>query len=150
MTFTGIDVAAHTVAYWTHGDTHTPSWSTLSFAAQGVVEAVKHPRETENKVIFVRAFEASQQQIVRELEKQQKVQYKATEVDAQAVMKEAKAQLVNDKDDAAAYTLVQAAFLLPEFGTDFVKAKKDIADEYMTLPTISLEEVVKDVLTGFS
>ena len=43
MNFTGIDVAAKTVAYWTADDSHTLSWSTLPYAAQGIVQALKHP-----------------------------------------------------------------------------------------------------------
>lgn len=150
MTFTGIDVAARTVAYWTPGNTHTPSWSTLPFAARGVAEALKYPRETENKVVFVRAFEAGQQQIVAELEKQQGVKYSAIEVDGQAIVREAKAKLEGQHDVAAAsVTLIQAAFLLPEYGTNFVKAEKNIAN-FMELPSVSLEEVVRETLKSFA
>lgn len=149
MTFTGIDIAAHTVSYWTKDGTHTPSWTTLPFAAQGVVQALKHPDETENTIVFVHAFEASQQQIVAELERQQSVKYEASDLDAEAVMEESKAKWEGQGDVGAAYMLVQGAFLLPEYGTDFVKSGKKLGDGFMELPKLTLEEVVADVLKDF-
>lgn len=146
MTFTGIDITNHTVGYWTQGATFTPSWSTLPFAAQGVVQALKYPEQTKNTVVFVRAFEASQQQIVAELERQQGAKYSATDVDANAIIKEAKARL-DGGDASAAFTLVQAAFLTPDFGADFVGSKKNVGNAYMELPELTLEKVIKDVLS---
>jgi hypothetical protein len=150
MNFTGIDVAAKTVAYWTTDDSYTLSWSTLPFAAQGIVQALKHPKETENRVIFIRAFEASQRQVVEELERQQGAKYDATIVDTEAIVQDSKARLEADRGNLdAAFAGVQIAFLLPGYGTDFVKAGKYLVNNFAEMPELTLEEAVEDVLEAF-
>jgi hypothetical protein len=150
MNFTGIDVAAKTVAYWTTDDPHTLSWSTLPFAAQGIVQALKHPKETENRVIFVRAFEASQRQVVEELERQQGAKYATSIVDTEAIVQDSKARLEADRGNLdAAFAGVQIAFLLPGYGTDFVRARKYLVNSFAEMPKLALEEAIKEVLKEF-
>jgi hypothetical protein len=150
MKFTGIDVAAKTVAYWTKDDSHTLSWSTLPYAAQGIVQALKHPKETENRPVFIRAFEASQRQIVEELERQQGAKYATSIVDTEAIVQDSKTRLEADGGDlGAAFAGVQIAFLLPGYGTDFVKAGKYLVNDFTEMPKLTLEEAIKNVLKAF-
>lgn len=150
MSFTGADVSAQTVTYWTAEGEHSPSWSTLPFTGASVVEALKHPKETANKTIFVREFEASQYDIVKELERQQGVTYKAETIDAAAAIKEAKRKVAESNDVYAKYVLVQAGFLRPEYKTDFVKAKEYVVTDLLGLPTSTLQTVVKDALKQYA
>jgi len=150
MTFTGIDVAAKTVAYWITDDSHKLSWSTLPFAAQGIVQALRHPKETENRAIFVRAFEASQRQVVEELERQQGAKYATSIFDAEAIVQDSKTRLEADKSDlGAAFAGVQIAFLMPGYGSDFVKAGKYLVNDFVEMPKLTLEEAIEDVLKEF-
>jgi hypothetical protein len=150
MNFTGIDVGAKTVAYWTADDSHTLSWSTLPYAAQGIVQALKHPTETENRPIFIRAFEASQRQVVEELERQQGAKYATSIVDTEAIVRDSKTRLEADAGDLeAAFAGVQVAFLLPGYGSDFVKAGKYLVNDFAEMPKLTLEEAIRDVLKAF-
>jgi hypothetical protein len=150
MSFSGIDVAAKTVAYWTTDGSHTLSWSTLPYAAQGIVQALKHPKETENRTVFIRAFEASQKQVVEELERQQGVKYAASIVDTEAIVQDSKTRLEADEGDlGAAFAGVQITFLLPGYGTDFVKAGKYLVNNFTEMPILTLEEAIQDVLKTF-
>jgi hypothetical protein len=151
MTFTGIDVAAKTAAYWTPDDSHTLSWSTLPYAAEGIVRALKHPAETENRPVFIRAFEASQRQVVEELERQQGgAKYATSIVDTEAIVRDSKTRLEADAGDLqAAFAGVQVAFLLPGYGTDFVKAGKYLVNDFAEMPELTLEEAIRDVLKAF-
>jgi hypothetical protein len=150
MNFTGIDVGAKTVAYWTADDSHTLSWSTLPYAAQGIVQALKHPTETENRPVFIRAFEASQRQVVEELERQQGAKYATSIVDTEAIVRDSKTRLEADAGDLeAAFAGVQVAFLLPGYGSDFVKTGKYLVNDFAEMPKLTLEEAIKDVLKAF-
>jgi hypothetical protein len=151
MDFTGIDIAAKTAAYWTpEDDSHTLSWSTLPFAAQGIIRALKHPKDTENKTVFIRAFEASQRQVVEELERQQGAKYATSIVDTEAIVQDSKTRLEADAGDlGAAFAGVQTAFLLPGYGTDFVKARKYLVNDFAEMPKLTLEEAIKDVLKEY-
>ena len=43
---------------------------------------------------------------------------------------------------------MQIAFLLPGYGTDFVKAGKYLMNNFTEMPELTLEEAIKDVLKG--
>ncbi|KAF7188358.1 Phenylcoumaran benzylic ether reductase Pyrc5 [Pseudocercospora fuligena] len=146
---TDIDPKAHTVAYWDNG-THKPAHTTLSYAAQGVLECLKHPKETKNKRIFMQAFAASQREIVAELEKQQGVKYtELSPIDGTIAVQNAhqswEASL--HKDQIARIQTVKAQILVKEYGTDFVEAgKKPLLETFVDMPKVTLQDVVKTVV----
>ncbi|KAK5123525.1 hypothetical protein LTR85_002563 [Meristemomyces frigidus] len=151
MKFFDIDPVAHTARYWRNG-THAFSQTTLPYAAQAVIQVLKHPDATRNERVFLSAFEASQRDIVAELEKQQGMQYTVDEsFDADKVVEEAKAKWLKEGDLSTLATTIRAAVMLPEYGTNFVSAgKKPILEqvEGVRLPTLTLESVVRQWLTA--
>lgn len=146
--FLGIDTVNHTVAYWDRG-THKPTHTTLSYAAQGIVEILKHPDETKNKRVFMEAFTASQREIVAELEKQQGVKYEElSPVNGAEAVEDAHHRWNKSKDFDAAITTVVAEILMEEYGANFVKAgKKPILEDFAVMPKVTLEDVVKVVVS---
>ena len=108
------------------------------------MQILKQPEATKNKRVYVSAFEASQQQVVAELEKQQGVRYATSHLDAEATVAEAKAKWKREQDVNAAYRLVSAGTLVPECNAGFVNAgKQPILEELVSMPSLTLEDVVK-------
>ncbi|KAK6396413.1 hypothetical protein LTR65_009497 [Meristemomyces frigidus] len=151
--FLGIDPIKHSVQYWRDG-THEFSCTTLPYSAAAALQVLQLPAEqTANKRIFVSAFEASQRQIVAELEKQQGVQYTAVPFDADKTVQEAKAKWDAEQDIPAAYTTLVAAAVLPEYKANFETVGKQPLLQGMdgvTLPKLTLEGVVREWLKAKS
>lgn len=147
--FLGIDPVEHTVAYW-DGAYHAASHTTLSYAAQGVIECLKHPEETKNKRVFLEAFTASQREIVAELEKQQGVKYEELEpVDGKKTVEDAhqRWEASGQTDNDAVITTVVAGILMPEYHADFVQSgKKPMLEDLVQMPKVTLEDVVRTVV----
>ncbi|KAK5120688.1 hypothetical protein LTR85_006046 [Meristemomyces frigidus] len=151
--FLGIDTVEHTVKYWRDGN-HPFSSTTLPYAAAAALQILQLPVEqTANKRIFVSAFEASQRQVVAELEKQQGVEYTSIPYDADKTVEEAKAKWAAQQDIYAAYTTVTASIMLPEYGSNFDTSGKQPLLERMegvALPRLTLESVLREWLEAKS
>lgn len=146
--FIGVDPVAHTAQYWRDG-THRFSNTTLPYSAQATVQLMKNPEVGKNQRIFVSGFEASQQDIVAELEKQQGVKYDVSHEDADQIVAEAKSKWANEREASAPYTLIKASILLPEYKANFVSAgKKPILEELVEMPKLTLEGVVRESFGG--
>lgn len=120
----------------------------MAYSAAAVLQILRLPAEqTANKRIYVSPFEASQHQIVAELEKQQGVKYTSVPFDADAALKMAKAKWKAERDVYALYTTIAAAVLLTEYKAGFVTAGKGPVLESMEgveLPKLTLEDVVSE------
>lgn len=144
--FLGIDPVAHTVQYW-EGGSHTPSHTTLAYAAQAVADVLKHPDLGVNQRIFLSPFQASQREIVTELETQQGVEYTANHVEGHDDVEQAKVKWIRERDENAAYILVSAGILLPEYRSDFETAgKQPILEKLIEMRKLTLEDVVREWL----
>ncbi|KAE8446661.1 hypothetical protein EG329_011704 [Mollisiaceae sp. DMI_Dod_QoI] len=142
--FIDVDAKAHSVVYWDEGK-HKPSMTTLPYAAQGVLQILKHPGTFGNQRVFMEGFAASQKEIVAELEIQQGVKYSSTKVVGKDKAREAMAILEKGFDLNHALTTVKAGILVPEYKADFVASgKKPILEQVVEgLPKITLTDVVK-------
>lgn len=121
------------------------SASTLPYCAQAVVRLFRHPEIAENQRVFLSPFEASQRQVVAELEKLQNVAYSNVDVDGSQVVRDAQAKWKGEKDMNAAFTLVKASILLPEYKAGFVSAgKHPVLEDLVGLPKLSVEDVVRE------
>ena len=109
------------------------------------MQLLKRPDLAKNQRIFLSAFEASQQQVVAELGRQQNVRYSTSHVDTNKIVKESQAKWAEEQDENAAYTLVAAGILLPEYKANFVTSgKKPLLEQAVELPKLTLEDVVRD------
>jgi hypothetical protein len=141
--FIGIDPKKHTVEYWCEG-IHSPSHTTLSYVAQATLQILKHSELFKNQRVFLSPFQASQREIVAELEKLQGVKYQDFDADSEKVVKNAKLEWETEANAVAAGTLVSAGVLLPGFGADFVSSKKTpILEEIVEMPSLTLKAVIK-------
>ena len=139
-----VDPFAHTVQYWRDG-THAPSITTLPYCAEATLQILKHTDIARNQRIFLSAFEASQRQVVAELEEQQQLKYTASHADEDRIVQEAKARWNSAKDENAAYTLVTPGVLLPEYKGNFVSSNKQpILEQIVEMPKLTLEVVVNE------
>ena len=94
--------------------------------------------------MFLSPFQASQREIVAELEKAQSVKYKTFDADSSNIVMNAQSKWKNEKDLTAAYTLVSAGVLLPKYGADFVSSgKAPLLEDMVEMPKLSLETLVK-------
>ena len=142
--FLGIDPVGHTTQLWEDG-THEMSHTTLEYAAQAVIEMLKRPEIGVNQHVFLSPFQASQRQIVGELERQQRAEYTSAAVDGAAIIGKAKRKWLEEQDDTAAYTLVSAGILLPEYSSDFRTAvKQPILEELVDMRKFTLNDVVRE------
>lgn len=141
--FLGIDPNNHKVDYW-RGGTHAPSHATLPYAAQATLQILNHPDIGKNQRIFLSPFQASQREIVAELEKVQGVKYQVADADDDQIVQDATAKWKTEGDVQAAYTLVAADILLPGHGSDFPTAKKTpILENVVSMPKLTLQDVIK-------
>jgi uncharacterized protein YbjT (DUF2867 family) len=144
--FLRINPTEHTAGFFNDGE-HKLSFSTLPWAAKAIVKILEEPEKTANRVFPVRAFEASQADIVRELEKQQDVKYEVSNVDGKDFVREQK-EILEAGNGAAAYALIRAGFMTKGYGSNFVEeaAVPVGSEELERLNKLSLEEVVSEVL----
>lgn len=144
--FGDIDPENHSATYWDEGK-QAPSWTTLPYAAQGVLAVLKRHEDFQNQRVFMEAFAASQKDIVAELEKQEGVKYTTSSVKGAEKVKEAHATLAQGFDMGAAFTTVKAEIWVADYKADFkASGKKPILEEYAELPKITLQEVVKSYI----
>jgi hypothetical protein len=146
--FADINIKSHTAALWGAGE-HTLSWSTLPWAAEGVARILlTEPSETANKVVPIRAFEASQTDVLAALEKVQSKKYEITKhFDAEEVIGKAKASWRENKDTPSALWLVKAGLLSHGYGSDLVhEAIVQVGNEYLDLPEMRMEDVVEQAV----
>ena len=143
LSFISIDPKKHTAKYWCDG-THTPSNTTLPYVAQATLQILMHPELFKNQRVFLSPFQASQQEIVAELEKLQNVKYQISDANGDNIVKNAKSKWNSEQDAMAAGTLVSAGVLLPGFGADFATSKKTpILEDVVKMPALSLQAVIK-------
>ena len=143
--FAGIDAKAHTAQLWDDGK-HRTSFTTLPWAAEAVAQIFRNPELTKNKIFSVRAFEASQREIVAALEKFQRVKYEISQVNGKKQI-EVYQQKWTEGDSSALLPLIQAGFLLPGYGSNLVDEDVlEIRSDKLDLPRISLYSVVQDAV----
>ena len=150
IAFADINIKTHTAKLW-EGGNHTLSWTTLAWAADGITQLLLSPEITANRVVPIRAFEASQNQIIGALEKLQKAKYEISHVDAEDVIAKSKKSWAENKDIASALTLVKAGFLLDGYGSDLVReAITQTGNEFLSLPPLTLEDVIKQAVNRWA
>ncbi|KIW15389.1 hypothetical protein PV08_05435 [Exophiala spinifera] len=146
IAFANIDIKSHTAKLWADGK-HTLSWTTLPWAAYGITQVLLSPSETANKVVPIRGFEASQQDIIALLENLQEVTYNVEHIDAEDAISKAQSSWRENKDISSALQLVKAGFFLHGFGSDLVGEKiVQTGNEYLNLPELKFEETVRKAL----
>jgi hypothetical protein len=147
IAFPEINIASHTANIWDGGH-HKLSFTTLPWAAKAVAEILLRPDQTKNKVLPVRAFEASQNNIVNALERIQGVKYDLTQVIGKEKIADAKKTWAESKNGGAALVLVKAGFLLDGYGSDFVgEGIVEVANNMLGLEELRLEDVVREAVS---
>jgi hypothetical protein len=132
------------------------SFTTLPTAADAVRRILLNPEATQNRVVPVRNFEASLNEIVALLEEAQGVKYKLTPVeDTDETIGLKKKQWVEsgERDVGAALWLVKAGFLLPGYGSNFAESEKGaLGNEIVGFDAegVGLRGVIGDVVAKFS
>jgi len=132
------------------------TFSTLPTAADAVRRILLNPEVTQNRVVPVRNFEASLNEIVALLEEVQGLKYQLKPVEASSeLIKSKQKQWVDsgEQDIGAALWLVKAGFLLPEYGSNFAEsARWTLGNELVGFPAESakLRDVVKETVARFS
>ena len=153
VAFMGINPSTHMATLIDDGK-HLLSFTTLSFAANGVVQTLVHPDLTANKIVPIRAFETSPHDVLRLLEKFQGVKYQVTMVHSEDIVKAAKQVLYEERpeppiDAIVALTrvgILATGFpnnLLKRFGDDELKIGKELE-----LEELGMEDVVQSVVDG--
>ncbi|KAK4959020.1 hypothetical protein LTR10_003819 [Elasticomyces elasticus] len=144
--FIGIDPFAHKIEYWQNG-THSPSMTTLAYAAQAVVASLKHPEATRNKRVFVSPFEVSQRKIVEVLEELQGVNYAVSHVPGH-IIERTHVRIVGGDTNAVAVTIA-AGVLLSEYRADFVSSgKTPLIESIADMPSLGVQEVLAAWVEG--
>ena len=132
------------------------TFSTLPTAADAVRRILLNPEVTQNRVVPVRNFEASLNEIVALLQEVQGLKYQLKPVEASSeLIKSKQKQWVDsgEQDIGAALWLVKAGFLLPEYGSNFAEsARWTLGNELVGFPAESakLRDVVKETMARFS
>ncbi|KAK5209497.1 hypothetical protein LTR99_007741 [Exophiala xenobiotica] len=150
--FADINIKAHTAALWGAGE-HTLSWSTLPWAAEGIARILlTDPSKTANKVVPIRAFEASQTDVLAALEKIEGKKYEITKhFDAGDVIGKAKASWRENKDTPSALWLVKAGLFTGGYGSDLVhEAIVQVGNEYLDLTELRMEDVVEKAVKAWA
>ncbi|KEF58491.1 uncharacterized protein A1O9_06417 [Exophiala aquamarina CBS 119918] len=143
ISFADINIKTRTAKLWNNG-THKLSWSTLPWAAEGIAQILLAGELTANKVVPLHGFEASQKEIISALQKLQNVTYDIGHVDSREIIKNSQSSWVENKDMPSAIKLVQAGFLLDGYGSNLVtEGVTRLGNEYLTLPPLTLDEVVE-------
>ncbi|KAK5682607.1 hypothetical protein LTS10_005735 [Elasticomyces elasticus] len=144
--FIGIDPFAHTVEYWQDG-THSPSMTTLAYAAQAVVASLKHPEATRNQRVFVSPFEVSQRNITEVLEELQGVKYDVSHIPGD-IVERTHARIAGGDMNAVAVTIA-AGVLLQEYHADFVSSgKTPLIETIAAMPPLRVQEVLAAWVEG--
>ena len=144
--FPDIDIVKHTATLWAGGN-HQLSWTTLAWSAQAVAEILLHPEETKNKVVPVRALEASQNDIIAVLEKLQGVRYELSAADHEKQIADARADWEKTQARWPSLVLVKAGFLLDGYGSNFVdEGIVEVGNGYLGLQDLQLEDVLREVI----
>lgn len=149
--FADINIKTHTATIWGTGE-HTLSWSTLPWAAEGIAQILlSPPSKTANKVP-IRAFEASQNDVLAALEKIQSVKYEITKhFDAEEVIAKAQGSWHENKDMPSALWLVKVGMFLDGYGSDLVhEAIAQVGNEYLDLPELEMEAVIEQAVKVWS
>jgi uncharacterized protein YbjT (DUF2867 family) len=155
IAFIGIDIHAHTAELWAQG-TYKMTFTTLPTAADAVRRILLNPEATQNRVVPVRNFEASLNEIVALLEEAQGVKYKLTPVedtDETIGLKQKEWVESGERDVGAALWLVKAGFLLPGYGSNFAESGRwKLGNEIVGFDagSVGLRDVVGDVVERFS
>ena len=143
--FGGIDAKAHTARLWDDGQ-YRLYFTTLPWSAEAVAQILLNPALTKNKIFPVRAFEASQRDIVAALEDIQGVKYQLTQVDGKKQIEEGQKRWAQG-DTTALLPLVQAGILLPGYGSNLVDdGIVEVGSGQLDLPEITVQQVVRDAV----
>lgn len=146
ISFADINIQTRKARLWQNG-THKLSWSTLPWAAEGIAQILLAGEHTANKVVSIHGFEASQNEIINVLERLQNTKYDISSFNAQELIETSQSSWAKNKDIPSAIKLVQAGFLLDGYGSNLVtEGLTPIANAYLTLPPLTLEEVVEDAV----
>lgn len=93
----------------------------------------------------IRAFEASQNEIIQILESIQKVQYNIENLEPDSLISESQKSWREEKKASAALTLVKAGFFLPGYGSNLVgEGIVPVGNEYLDLSTLSIQDIVQE------
>jgi uncharacterized protein YbjT (DUF2867 family) len=143
--FAGFDAKTHTARLWDGGE-HRLSFTTLPWVGEAIAQILRNPELTKNKIFPVRAFEASQKEIVAVLEREQGVKYEVTLVDGQKMIDEGKKKW-EAGDASGIMQCIQAGFLLKGFGSNLQEELVvKVGSDELDLPKLTLEQTVKDAL----
>ncbi len=159
IAFAGINLQTHTAKLWGSGGdggdaatadgSHKLSWTTLPWAAEGIAQILLSSSSLEkiaNTVVPIRAFEASQSDIVAVLEKIQNTTYEVTsQGDSETIISKAQQSWKQNRDIGSALALVKAGFFLDGYGSDFVsEGITQIGNDFLELPSLDFETVIAE------
>ena len=110
--------------------------------------AVLHnPALTANRVVYTSSFETSQNEILACLEDVTREKWEVTKVEADPIVKEAKATLASGVDSLMAHGMLSLAVMYggEEYGSDFAKNGK-LWNEKLGLRRENLKDVVTSLV----
>ena len=127
---------------------NTP-WSTTTSSTIGlaVKNALLIPEKTANKYLYINSFSVSQNQVLKSLEKATGKTWQITHVDAEVQRKEGQEKMAKG-DFSGAMSLIRYINCVPGHGGNYMEYQES-ANELLSLPKQTLDEVVVEVLKGF-
>ena len=149
IAFLNLHPTKHTATLIDAG-THALSFTTLRWAADAIVSILQHPEASANRVFPVRAFEASQRDILHLLEKVQGVKYQVSDVKSADVIQQANADLDAGNEERmgnAIVELIKVGFVAEGYGSNLVKdGRVPIGSDLLGLKGLDAEEVVREAI----
>ena len=141
--FMGYNLPEHKATIYNHGN---DAWSTTTFGTIGlaVKNAMLIPEKTANKYMFIDSFTVSQNEVLASFEKATGKKWEATHVDAEE-QKKVGLEKLSKGDFSGAIALIRYINCVDGHGGNYAQ-HKDNADELLSLPKQTLDEVVADIV----
>ncbi len=144
--FLGFDLANKTAVVWDGGDKPV-SFATEKELSNAVVSVLLKPDETRNKYLYTTSVIASQNEIVRALEKQTGVAWSVQNVSTDAELAKVHQQ-ISAGDYSGAGTLAVAILFSAGKGADMDFASKEgFSNGLLGVKLQDIDSAVKDVLS---
>lgn len=125
----------------------TWSTSTLATIGQAVKNALLIPEQTANEYLYIDSFTISQNQVLASLEKATGAKWEVTHVDAEEQKKEG-LEKMSKGDFSGVILLIRYVICVSGYGGNYMEYREG-ANELLSLPKRTLDEVVAEILKGW-
>ena len=145
--FLGFDGSTFTARIYDSGE-KAFSATNLSTVGVAVARILSKPSETANRYIYIASQTTTQMALVAALEKETNKQWTVNKISSRAAAEEGRRKIANG-DFSGIGSLILAATFGEGNGSNFeVDEKNDFANGLLDLPKESLQEDVRNALTG--